>query len=128
MLDSQSTAVCYQPALMAPDVPAEVSVPHTCRLIFLAGTRQWTVAGPSRSATFGGQPVVSYMNSSPQRVQVLKTTPAKLYCLQDGHTLARVPQSMHFIESFDCHALRRRLGTFRGFDNMVDPLSKDPTI
>jgi len=69
-----------------------------------------------------------YMNSSPQCVQVLKPTPAKLYCLQDGHRVTCVPQSIHLIESFDCHTLKSRLGIFRGFDNKVDPVSKEPTI
>ncbi len=68
------------------------------------------------------------MNSSPQCVQVLKPTLAKLYCLQDGHRVTCVPQSIHLIESFDCHTLRSRLGIFRGFDNKVDPVSKEPTI
>src|SRR3954453_854948 len=73
-------------------------------------------------------PAKCYMNSLPQWVQVLKPTPAKLYCLQDGHKVTCVPQSTRLIESFDCHALRSRLGNFRGSDRMLDPDSKDPTI
>src|SRR5215212_5439207 len=93
---------------------------------FSTGARPEAVEVPGPLS--GRLPCTCYRYSSPQWLQFLKPTPAKLYRLQDGHRVTCVPQSTHLIVSFDCHALRSRLGIFRGFDNIVDPLSKDPTI
>src|SRR5215203_5344722 len=94
-----------------------IAAPPDC--LGVCGGRQWRL----RSVTAGK----CYMNSSPQWVQILKPTRAKLYCLQDGHRVTCAPQSIHLIDSFACHALRSRLGIFRGFDSM-DSLWKDRTI
>jgi membrane protease YdiL (CAAX protease family) len=69
-----------------------------------------------------------YMNSSPQWLQVPKPIVAKLYCLQDGHRVTCVPQSIHLTVSFDRQALQSRLGNFRASDSKIDPLRNVPTI
>jgi hypothetical protein len=89
----------------------------------------------ARRCRSGGPPALNgrlvgrcYMNSSPQWLHVPKPIVAELYCLQDGHRVTCVPQSIHLTVSFDRQALQSRLGIFRGSDSKIDPLRNVPTI